>query len=52
MSIGLAQAKAVQQASISVTKKAMDVAEQQMQGVVDMMQSVPPSFGQQLDIRV
>lgn len=42
----------MQQASLSVTKKAMNLAEQQMQGFVDMMnQASPVSFGHQLDIR-
>lgn len=36
----------------ALTKNAMDVAEQQMQGVVNMMQQAsPPSFGHVLDIR-
>ncbi|MGD9559404.1 MAG: YjfB family protein [Oscillospiraceae bacterium] len=51
MSMALSQAKVAQQASVSVTKKAMDLAEVQMQGIVDMMQQAAPAFGHQLDIR-
>ena len=52
MSMALSQMQVQQQASISVSKKAMDMAEVQMQGIVDMMRSAaPPSFGQRLDIR-
>lgn len=52
MSMAFSQAKVMQQASISVTKKAMDFAETQMQGIVDMMQGASASFGHSLDIRV
>lgn len=53
MSMGFAQSNVALQASMSVTKKTMDVAETQMQGIVEMMQAVtPPSFGHTLDIRV
>lgn len=52
MSMGMAQAKVAQQVAVSVTKKVMDVAEVQMQGVIDMMQGASPSFGHGLDIRV
>ena len=53
MSMALSQVQVQQQASVSVTKKAMDMSEAQMQGIVDMMQSASPaSFGHQLDIRV
>lgn len=51
MSMAMSQSAVMQQASLAVTKKAMDVAEVQMQGLVDMMKGVP-SFGHQLDIRV
>lgn len=53
LSMAFSSANVLQQASISVTKKAMDASETQMQGIVDMMQAAsPPSFGHQLDIRV
>lgn len=52
MSMQMAQANLMQQVSTSVTKKAMDIAEVQMQGIVDMMQGQTPSFGHSLDIRV
>ncbi len=54
MSMAMSQAQVMQQANVSVTKKAMDMAEVQMQGIVDMMQSASPpaSFGQRMDIRV
>lgn len=51
-SIALSGANVMQQASLAVAKNAMDVAERQMQGLVDMMQTAsPPSFGHRLDIR-
>lgn len=49
MSIANAQGQVQQQAAISVAKKAMNVAEQQMQGVVEMMQTAPSNA--RLDIR-
>lgn len=52
VSMALAQVKASSQASVSVTKKAMDTAEVQMQALLQMMQGASPSFGHQLDIRV
>uniref|UniRef100_S0DDT2 Motility protein n=1 Tax=termite gut metagenome TaxID=433724 RepID=S0DDT2_9ZZZZ len=52
LSMSLSAGKAMQQVSVSLTKKAMDFAEVQMQGVVDMMQQAAPAFGHQLDIRV
>lgn len=52
MSMGMAQANLAQQVSVSVTKKAMDLAEVQMDGLVDMMRDMTPSFGHSLDIRV
>ncbi len=54
MSMAMSQTQVMQQASLAVTKKAMDMTEVQMQGIVDMMQSASPaaSFGQRLDIRV
>ncbi len=52
LSMALSQANVMQQVSISVTKNAMDVAEVQTQGLIDMMQQAsPPSFGHQMDIR-
>lgn len=51
MSMALSQAKVMQQVSLSMQSKAMDVAETQMQGIVEMMQASTPSFGHQLDIR-
>lgn len=52
-SMAMSSANVMQQASIAVTKKAMDTSEIQMQGIVDMMQaSSPTSFGHKLDIRV
>ena len=51
MSTSLAQNKVMQQAAISVAKKAMDAQEIQMQGIVEMMGGTP-SFGHALDIRV
>lgn len=52
MSMGMAQSNLMQQVSVSVTKKAMDQAEVQMQGIIDMMQGATASFGHQLDIKV
>lgn len=52
LSMNMSQNKVMQQAAISITKKTMDVAEVQMQGLIDMMQGANPSFGHQLDIRV
>lgn len=52
LSTGLSQAKVMQQASMMMTKKTMDLAEVQMQGLVDMMQAAAPSFGHSLDIKV
>lgn len=37
--------------SMSVTKKAMDVQENIMQGMVNMMNQNPPGMGQNLDVR-
>lgn len=48
MSMALSTNKVMQQASLSVTKKAMDVAENQMQQMVQMMQQSTA----RLDIRV
>lgn len=51
MSSAMAQSNLMLQVSVSVTSKAMDVAEVQMQGLIDMMQAAsPPSFGHRLDI--
>lgn len=52
-SMAMASSNVMQQASLAVTKHAMDVSETQMQGLVDMMQtaSPAPSFGHTLDIR-
>lgn len=52
MSTAMAQSNLMQQVSLSVTKKAMDTTEVQMQGIIDMMQSATPNFGQRLDISV
>ena len=49
MSIALSQNKAMTQASVSVAKKAMDVTETQMQGLMEMMPQAPSSH--RLDIR-
>lgn len=46
LSINMSQNKVAQQASVSVVKKAMDVTETQMQGVMEMMPS-----NHRLDIR-
>ncbi len=52
LSMSLASANVMQQASLAVTKKSMDVTETQMQGLLEMMNSTPaPSFGHKLDIR-
>lgn len=52
MSISMAQARVQQQASLSITKKAMDMSEIQMQGIIEMMQTVSPdSPGQVLDVK-
>ncbi len=51
MSMAMAQSQVMQQASMAVTKKIMDHAEVQMQGIVEMMQQAAPAFGHQLDIR-
>lgn len=40
------------QVSMSATKRAMNVVEQQMQGFVEMMQTATPSFGHALDMKV
>lgn len=48
MSMALSQTQVMQQASISVTKKAMDVSENQMQQMVEMMQGI----GHQLNIKI
>ncbi len=52
MSMALSQSKAMQQASIAITKKAMDFSEVQMQGLTDMMNSAAPPSNHKLDIRV
>ena len=51
MSMAMSQSQVMQQASIAVTKKAMDQAEVQMQGIVDMMQQATPALNHRLDIR-
>ena len=51
MSMAFAQSQVMVAASTSVTKKAMDAAETQMQGIIEMMPQAP-SFGHSLDIRV
>lgn len=51
LSTGMASSKLMQAASLLVTKQAMNVATQQMQGMVEMMQTAAPSFGHQLDVR-
>lgn len=51
MATGMAQSNLMQQVSLSVTSKAMDVTEIQMEGLIDMMQTAsPPSFGHRLDV--
>ena len=54
LSMALANQKVQQQASVSIMKKVMDMAEVQTQGIVDMMEetALPASFGHQLDISV
>lgn len=49
LSINMSQNKVVQQASISVAKKAMDATEVQMQGLLEMMPQAPSNA--RLDIR-
>lgn len=51
LSMALSQAKAMQQVSLSMQKKSMDVVETQMQGVVEMMQAATPASGHRMDIR-
>ncbi|NLW79089.1 MAG: putative motility protein [Ruminococcaceae bacterium] len=51
MSMAFAQSNVSVQASLAVTKKAMDTSEVQMQGIVDMLQTAAPPSGHQLDIR-
>lgn len=53
MSVAMAQTNVMQQAQVATMKNAMDVAQTQMQGVVDMMEkATAPSFGHNFDIRV
>ncbi len=52
MSMAYSQAQVMQQASLAVASKAMDMTEIQMQGVMDMLPTAQaPSFGQLMDIR-
>lgn len=48
LSMAISQSNTMQQASISVTKKAMDTSETQMKAMVEMMQGI----GHQLNIKV
>lgn len=53
VSMSLAKNDVLQQASLSVAKKSMDLVDNQMQGLLEMIQPAPaPSFGHTLDIRV
>lgn len=52
MSMGMKQSDLMVKVSMSMTKKTMDLASQQMQGMVDMMKTAGASFGHSLDIRV
>lgn len=51
MSMAMSQANVMQQASLAATKNAMEVSRQQMQGVVEMLESVPPPSPHALDVR-
>ncbi len=50
MSMAYSQSQVLQQASLMVTKNAMDLTKTQMQGLMQMLPS-SPSFGHSLDIR-
>ncbi len=53
MSMAYSQSQVMLEASLAVTKKAMDASETQMQGLLQMLPAASaPSFGQHLDIRV
>ena len=60
MSMSLAQFKVQQQVSVSVAKKAMDAAEIQMEGIVEMIDDIAPApqvsasatSGQIIDVKV
>lgn len=53
LSIGMNQAKVMDQASISVMKIAMDTGKENAQAMTDMLEkSVDPNVGQHIDIRV
>lgn len=59
VSMAYAQFELQQQASVSIAKKSMDVAEAQMQGLIEMLQvaapdpeAVPPTdLGQLIDVK-
>ncbi len=50
MSMAYSQAQVMQQVSLAVTDKAMDITETQMQGLIEMLPATP-AFGQLMDIR-
>ena len=55
LSVSLSSAKAMQSASLIMTKKTMDLAKENTQQLLDMMQqSAPqtPNFGHKLNIRI
>lgn len=54
LSIALSSAQTMQQVSLSTLRKGMDMQEQQMNGLLELMQSTPsaPSFGHAMDFRV
>lgn len=59
ISMAHAQFELQQQASIAIAKKSMDVAEAQMQGLIEMLQVAapepesisPPDLGQLIDVK-
>lgn len=54
MSMSMANASLQQMASLAMTKQAMNMAEVEMQGIVDMAQTAvppsPPHLGQNIDV--
>lgn len=53
MSTALSSAQVMQQANVSILRKSMDMQENQMNSLLQVMQSAPaPSFGHTMDFRV
>ncbi len=51
MSMAFSQMKVMQQTSVAVAKKTLDVTEDLAAGLIKMLQGQGPQFGQTLDIR-